>query len=156
MPSIVARTLASWRERRRQATWERLREQQSQRPVHDFRDPTRGWGHDIGYRPLNGGNVLDAWGWCFGIAPDDYVLLTNKKNGETTRYRVLWIRYTENVRDMFFAHLEWASYQCYFCGEPSKWRFGHGETPDFCACGQHQQAGIQKWQLVNSGLEPAP
>jgi hypothetical protein len=75
------------------------------RQTHDYRDGTRGWGHDITYKPLPG-DRLDACGWGGGIKPGDFVLLSNGVND--TRYCVTKIRYAADPGDMWFATLAFA------------------------------------------------
>jgi hypothetical protein len=73
--------------------------------THDYRNAMRGWGHDIGYKPLPGDH-LDAYGWGEGIRPGDFVLLSN--GDADTRYRVAKIRYATDPHDMWFATLAFA------------------------------------------------
>lgn len=73
---------------------------------HDYRNPARGWGHDISWRPLPG-HKLDASGWGAGIRQGDYLLLSNPAGGET-RYQVEEIRYATDPKDQWFATLAFA------------------------------------------------
>lgn len=74
--------------------------------THDYRNGTRGWGHDLGYRPLPD-NRLDAYGWG-ELREGDYLLLTNPAGGET-RYRAVEVRCpAHGPRDQWFATLDFA------------------------------------------------
>lgn len=78
---------------------------EKQTPVHDYTDGRRGWGHDIGYKPV-GGNRLDAHGWGHGLRVGHFILLSN--GPATTRYVVETIRYCDDPTDMWFATLAFA------------------------------------------------
>ncbi len=103
-------SLKSWVAERKAKAMQREAERQAaieaSRRVHDFRNHTRGWGHDIGYRLLEG-NRLDAWGWGHGLRVGDYVVLTNKATGGQPWYAVESVRYMSDPRDQFFAVLAW-------------------------------------------------
>jgi hypothetical protein len=71
--------------------------------THDYRDRRRCWGHDITYRPINGGQTLSAQGWGRGLNEGDYILLSN--GSADTRYRIGGVRYSLDPEDMWTATL---------------------------------------------------
>jgi hypothetical protein len=73
--------------------------------THDY--TRRTWGHDYFINHVeDGGVTLKAGGWGHGIDAGDYLVLPNKR--ETTRYRVVSIRYERDPADMWFAELRFA------------------------------------------------
>lgn len=128
--------LQQWLKGRRQKATERATERakaiEAPRRVHDFTDARRGWGHDIGYRPAPG-QRLEGHGWARGIKAGDYLVLTNRANGRSTRYMVDDIRYCSNPTDMFFfsatfaPRTDWLA--CATCG---------AETGDKAAADAHR------------------
>lgn len=75
--------------------------------THDYRAPRRRYGWDLAYEPLPG-NELDAHGWGHGLSKGDYVLLTNPRTSEDTRYQIKRLRYCDRPDDMWFATLSFA------------------------------------------------
>lgn len=100
----------TWLATRREAANQRRMDAEAEREaklrVHDFRKFTQGWGHSIGYTPMED-NRLDAYGWGRGLRVGDYVVLTNTKTGGQPWYTVESIQYARDPPDQFFAVLQW-------------------------------------------------
>jgi len=79
------------------------RRREKEKLTHDF-NRSRGWGHDVVWRPEEGGLRGQATGWCEDIREGDYIILpTADKQG--SRYEVEKIRYYADPDDMFTATL---------------------------------------------------
>lgn len=85
----------------------------------DYSTPQRRWGHDISFRPLDGGMKLRANGWgpspegCDELKrewmePGDFIILSHPGGQETARYRIDEIKYMSNPSDQWFAELSFA------------------------------------------------
>ena len=77
--------------------------------THDYRDHNRYWGHDIVFRPIDGGHKASASGWGNGLKRGDYILMSNG-DGET-RYKIDKIEYCLDPTDMWHADLSFAPRQ---------------------------------------------
>lgn len=77
--------------------------------THDYRDGTRGYGHDITYTPERSGHVLRAMGWGHGLRRGDSVALTGP-NGGVSVYSIRDVDYQIDPADMWSATLD-------FCDE---------------------------------------
>lgn len=71
--------------------------------THDYRKPRLTWGHNITYRPIDGGRLLSAQGWGRGLKEGDYILLSN--GSADTRYAIGEIDYYMDPKDMWKATL---------------------------------------------------
>tara|TARA_B100000131_G_scaffold168602_1_gene162991 strand:+ start:10762 stop:11139 length:378 start_codon:yes stop_codon:yes gene_type:complete len=68
--------------------------------THDYSE--RLWGKNYEILNLkNSGYELDLCGWGYGISVGDFIILKN--NSDTTRYKILSIKYESNPGDMWFA-----------------------------------------------------
>ena len=66
--------------------------------THDYTQ--RGWGHDITYRPEDGGKILRGSLWSpTRVSEGDYLILAN--GDRTTRYRVTEARWCVDPGDMY-------------------------------------------------------
>lgn len=92
--------------------------------THDYTKDRRGWGHDLIFKPIDGGQQADATGWGSGIEAGDFMLLSN--GNDATRYYVESVTYYRDPPDMWQAKLWFAPRPstCPDCGEPAweAWR----------------------------------
>ena len=51
---------------------------------------------------LDDGNTIHLHGWHYGIDLGDFIILYHK-DGDTTRYQVVEVKYASDPRDMFIA-----------------------------------------------------
>ena len=69
--------------------------------IHDYRAPTRGWGHDYHLNPDPDPNTTRIGGWGTGLTAGDYLLLSHPDGGEAF-YAITDLEYTSNVLDQWF------------------------------------------------------
>lgn len=68
--------------------------------THDY--TIRTWGHDYTIsKIIDGGKMIEMAGWGSGIKVGHFLLLPN--GSDTTRYRIVKIRYCSDPHDMWFA-----------------------------------------------------
>lgn len=72
--------------------------------THDYTD--RYWGHDyVITKVIEDGWHLKMMGWGRGINPGDYILIKSQSSdplaNPDTRYRVTWIEYFNDPKDMW-------------------------------------------------------
>lgn len=73
--------------------------------THDYTQ--RYWGHDFAITDVkNGGQQLKLCGWGPYLEKGDFILLPN--GADSTRYKLLSVRYESNPPDMWWADAEFA------------------------------------------------
>lgn len=76
--------------------------------IHDYRKEHRSWGHDYIYRPRKGGHEASMDGWGYGLEAGHYFLLTSpKSSNRCALYRIEWVSYYADPRDMWRAEVSW-------------------------------------------------